>query len=77
MNKALLELADKKNIEILLTNDCHYTNSKDKYFHEIALCMQTKTTLSNEKRFSFGDIDVHVAHHDWMKNQAEKMGVPS
>lgn len=76
VNKALLELADKKNIEIILTNDCHYTNEHDKMFHEIALCMQTKTTLSNEKRFTFGDIDVHVANHNWMAARAQTSGIP-
>lgn len=76
VNKALLELARKKNINTILTNDCHYTNEKDKYFHEIALCMQTKTTLSNEKRFTFGDIDVHVANHDWMWKKAQACGIP-
>jgi len=76
VNKALLEMARKKNISTILTNDCHYTNEKDKYFHEIALCMQTKTTLSNEKRFTFGDIDVHVANHDWMWNKAQLSGIP-
>lgn len=76
VNQALLEIANRKNMEIILTNDCHYTNSSDKYFHEIALCMQTKTTLSDEKRFTFGEIDVHVAHHDWMSARAEQMGIP-
>ena len=76
VNKVLLELAEKKNIEIILTNDCHYTNEHDKMFHEIALCMQTKTTLSNPDRFSFGDIDVHVANHNWMAARAATMGIP-
>lgn len=76
VNKALLQMAKQKQISTILTNDCHYTNSKDKYFHEIALCMQTKTTLSDEKRFTFGDIDVHVANHDWMWNRAQACGIP-
>ena len=69
-------IQSKKNISTILTNDCHYTNEHDKMFHEIALCMQTKTTLSNEKRFSFGEIDVHVANHDWMWNRAQMCGIP-
>lgn len=76
VNAVLLQLANKKDIEIILTNDCHYTSEHDKYFHEIALCMQTKTTLSNEKRFTFGDIDVHVASHDWMWKEAQKLNIP-
>lgn len=76
VNKVLLELANKKDIEIILTNDCHYTNEHDKMMHEIALCMQTKTTLSDEKRFTFGDIDVHVANHDWMWKRAQEQKIP-
>lgn len=76
VNKVLLEMANRKNISTVLTNDCHYTNAKDKYFHEIALCMQTKTTLSDEKRFTFGEIDVHVANHDWMWSRAQACGIP-
>lgn len=76
VNQVLLELSKKKDMEIILTNDCHYTNEHDKMFHEIALCMQTKDKLSNPKRFSFGDIDVHVANHDWMKHKAELLSIP-
>lgn len=76
VNQVLLDIAKRKNMEIILTNDCHYTNEHDKMFHEVALCMQTKTTLSDEKRFTFGEIDVHAAHHDWMAKKAQEMGVP-
>lgn len=76
VNKVLLEIANRKNLPIIISNDCHYTHEMDKQMHEVALCMQTKTTLSNEKRFTFGDIDVHVANHDWMWRQAEAQGMP-
>ena len=76
VNKVLLEIAQKKNLPIILTNDCHYQEEHDKLLHEIALCMQTKAKLSDEKRFSFGDIDVHVASHDWMWNRATDLGLP-
>ena len=76
VNKVLMEIALRKNIPMVLTNDCHYTHELDKQLHEAALCMQTKTTLSNENRFTFGEIDVHVASHDWMKAKAEEQGIP-
>ena len=71
-----MKIANKKDIPIVLTNDCHYQDEHDKFFHEAALCMQTKTTLSNPKRFTFGDIVVHVAEHDWMWNTAHNQGIP-
>jgi DNA polymerase-3 subunit alpha len=76
VNKTLVEIARKRNWPLLLTNDCHYTEEQDKQIHEVALCIQTNDVMSNEKRFSFGDIDVHVAHHDWMWERAQKQGIP-
>jgi DNA polymerase-3 subunit alpha len=76
VNQVLVEMSLKKDIPLVLSNDCHYTHEWDKQLHETALCMQTKTTLSNEKRFSFGEIDVHVANHDWMWHHAQKQNLP-
>lgn len=76
VNQALIEIAKRNNYPMVLTNDCHYTHQIDKNLHEIALCMQTKSKLSDEKRFSFGDLDVHVASHDWMWERAHKAGIP-
>lgn len=76
VNQVLLDIANRNNYPIILTNDCHYTHPVDKGLHEIALCMQTKSTLSDEDRFSFGDIDVHVASHDWMWEKAQSAGIP-
>jgi DNA polymerase-3 subunit alpha len=76
VNKALLSIASRNNYPVILTNDCHYTLPEDKNLHEIALCMQTKGKLSDEKRFTFGDIDVHVASHNWMWERAQNAGIP-
>lgn len=76
VNKALIQIAKEKNLPLVLTNDCHYTHAIDKQLHEAALCMQTRSVLSDEKRFSFGDIDVHTASHDWMHNKASSLGIP-
>jgi DNA polymerase-3 subunit alpha len=76
VNQALMEIAKRNNYPMVLTNDCHYTHQIDKNLYEIALCMQTKNKLSDENRFSFGDIDVHVASHDWMWERAQKAGIP-
>ncbi len=76
VNKVLFELAAKKNMPMILTNDCHYQLEQDKLLHESALCMQTGDHLSNPKRFSFGDIDVHVASRDWMWNRASRLHLP-
>ncbi len=76
INRELVEISRRKNIPLVLTNDSHYTFQQDKQVHEMALCMQTNDVLSNPKRFSFGDIDVHLAHHDWMAENAQRQGIP-
>lgn len=76
VNQVLMDISTRKRWPLLLTNDCHYTHSRDKLLHERALCMQTNDVMSNPKRFSFGPIDVHVAHHDWMQEKALGQGLP-
>lgn len=76
VNKVLQDIALRNDFPMIVTNDCHYPQDCDKHHHEAALCMQTKTTLSNDKRFSFGDIKVHVADGDWMWNEAQSQGMP-
>jgi DNA polymerase III subunit alpha len=76
VNKVLQKIALKHQLPIVLTCDCHYTHEHDKGHHEAALCMQTKTVLSNPKRFSFGPIDVHFASHDWAWKEAQLQGMP-
>lgn len=90
VNSVLLSLASKHRLPLILTNDCHYTHEQDKLLHEQALCMSTNGKMSDptwdeerkageakgKTRFSFGNIDVHVAHHDWMWARAQKQGIP-
>ena len=76
VNKVLQQIALKNDFPMIVTNDCHYAYEHDKMHHEAALCLQTKTTLSNPKRFSFGEIKVHMADHDWMWNESSNQGMP-
>lgn len=76
VNKELIRIAGKRNLPLVLTNDCHYCNESEKNLHEQALCMQTNDVMTSEKRFSFGTIDVHVASHDWMWSRAQQQQIP-
>ena len=90
VNSVLLDVAKRHRLPLILTNDCHYTHEKDKLLHEQALCMSTNASMSwppwdperkatgatGPTRFSFGKIDVHVAHHDWMWKRAQTQGIP-
>ena len=76
VNSILVDMAKRLDLPLVLTGDCHYTHPQDKQLHEIALCMQTNDKMSNPKRFSFGEIDVHVANHNHMWNKASALGMP-
>jgi len=90
VNQVLLDIAKRHSLPLILTNDCHYTHEQDKLLHEKALCMSTNAKMSDppwdperkakgltgKTRFSFGPIDVHVAHHDWMWKHAQAQGIP-
>jgi DNA polymerase-3 subunit alpha len=52
-NRALLELSNKVDINLVATNDCHYLDQKDHRAHEILLCIQTGKQLEDTSRMSF------------------------
>ena len=53
VNQKLIELSKEFGLGLVATNDCHYLNKEDYYFHEILLCIQTRKTMSDEDRMSF------------------------
>jgi len=75
-NAALIDLARKRGLPLVITNDSHYTHTDHKYLHEQYLCIQSNSTMTNPKRFSFGDIDVHLCSEEWMTAQANTLGIP-
>lgn len=55
LNKKLFEWGQKKNIECVVTGDCHYVDQDDHDAHEVMLSIQTRHKLEDPNRFSFGD----------------------
>ncbi|MBI2423223.1 MAG: DNA polymerase III subunit alpha [Candidatus Hydrogenedentes bacterium] len=53
VNPILQELAEDHGLMVVATNDCHYIDRSDAEAHEALLCIQTGTTLEDEKRFKF------------------------
>jgi len=50
INKGLLSLSSKLDIPIVATNDVHYVNKEDSPIQELLLCIQTNTSIYDEKR---------------------------
>lgn len=52
VNKKLIKLAKKLHIECVVTADAHYVKHEDQQAHEVLLCVQTGSFLSDKKRMS-------------------------
>jgi len=65
-NKLLLEYSKKWDINCIATSDAHYLKPEDHYAHEVLLAVQTKTSINNPDRFSFGDSRCYVRTTDEM-----------
>jgi len=67
VNKQLIEMGAKLSIPIVATNDCHYLNREDAEAHEVLLCIQTGTTMEDEKRMRFKTDEFYLKSPDEMK----------
>lgn len=60
VTKKTLKLAKKLEIPCVVTCDAHYLDAEDKEAHEILLCVQTGSFLSDENRMSLKNFDLHL-----------------
>jgi DNA polymerase-3 subunit alpha len=60
VNEQLLKLSKELDIPAVVTCDAHYLRHEDQEAHEILLCVQTGSFLSDEKRMSLSDFELHV-----------------
>jgi len=60
LNAALAELGRRLHIPLVATNDTHYINPGDAAAHELLLCIQTNTTLSDPKRMRMSGNDYYL-----------------
>ena len=64
VNTQLFDLAQELEIEVVVTSDAHYCRHEDQEAHEILLCVQTGSYLSDADRFSLKDTDLFVTSPD-------------
>jgi DNA polymerase III subunit alpha len=53
VNQLILDLGRHNGIPVVATNDCHYLRREDAKAHEVLLCIQTQSTLSDKSHMSF------------------------
>ncbi len=66
VNKALISISKELNIPLIATNDIHFLKKEHKEVHDILLCIQTKTTLQDTKRFKFESDEVYFKSQQQM-----------
>lgn len=60
INAGLFKISEELDIPAVVTCDAHYLRDEDQDAHEILLCVQTGSFLSDEKRMSLKDFELHV-----------------
>jgi DNA polymerase-3 subunit alpha len=55
-----IKLSAELDIPCVVTCDAHYLRHEDQIAHEILLCVQTGAFLTDEKRMSLSDFELHV-----------------
>lgn len=68
VNAQLLRLSQETGIELVATNDVHYTYAQDAEPHDILLCIQTGKKLSDENRMRYEGGQYYVKSEEEMRN---------
>ncbi len=66
-NRGLVELSKKFDIPLIATNDVHYMRKEHAKAHEIMLCIQTQSKLSDPRHMKFDTEEFYFKSADEMK----------
>ena len=67
VNQQLLRMYQELGIDLVATNDVHYTYEKDAEAHDVLLCLQTGKKLSDENRMRYEGGQYYVKSEEEMK----------
>ena len=67
VNTQLLRLSQETGIELVATNDVHYTYEDDAEAHDVLLCIQTGKKLSDENRMRYEGGQYYVKSEEEMR----------
>lgn len=68
VNQSLLRMSQETGIELVATNDVHYTYAEDEKPHDMLLCIQTGKKLSDENRMRYEGGQYYVKSEEEMRN---------
>ena len=67
VNQALLRMSQETGIELVATNDIHYTYADDVKPHDILLCIQTGKKLADEDRMRYEGGQYYIKSEEEMR----------
>lgn len=73
VNKKLIKMSEELDIPGVVTCDAHYLKHEDQEAHEVLLCIQTGSFLSDDNRMSLTDTDLYLTDpRDIIKRWSDK-----
>jgi len=66
INKSVILLGREFDVPLVATNDVHYLKKEHSKSHELMLCIQTHSTIKDEKRFKFSSDQFYFKSGDEM-----------
>ncbi len=67
VNQSLLRMAQETGLELVATNDVHYTYAEDEKAHDILLCIQTGKKLADENRMRYEGGQYYIKSEEEMR----------
>ncbi len=67
VNQQLVRMSEELGIELVCTNDCHYTYDSDVEAHDVLLCIQTGKKVSDEDRMRYDGGQYYVKSEEEMR----------
>jgi len=68
VNKDIREVARLSGLPLVVTNDCHYIKQEDSKAHEVMLCLQTQTVMSDPNRMNYKSDQFYIKSEEEMRS---------
>ncbi len=68
VNAGLMRMHEETGIDLVVTNDCHYTDAEDAEAHDLLLCIQTGKKVQDTDRMRYEGGQYYVKSEEEMKN---------
>jgi DNA polymerase-3 subunit alpha len=66
VNKGLVKMSHETGLRLVATNDVHYINKEDAYFHDVLLCIQMQKNIMDEDRMKFPTDEFYLKSYEEM-----------